>query len=106
MEAIARGAGDAFILGCNHPIWPSLGLIDGARSSMDISRHWASIRDIGRQNLLRGWQNGRFWWNDPDCLLLSGGPVLDEHGKPVGKGCRRTRCCSTRRPFMRRAACC
>ena len=107
MEAIARGAGDAFILGCNHPIWPSLGLIDGARSSMDISRHWASIRDIGRQNLLRGWQNGRFWWNDPDCLLLSSGPVLDEHGETTGrKDCRRTRCCSTPRPFMPRAACC
>ena len=89
MEAIARGAGDAFILGCNHPLWPSLGLIDGSRSSMDISRDWGSIRDIGRQNLLRGWQNGRFWWNDPDCLLLSAGPVLDMRAKPpVSKGCR------------------
>ena len=85
IEAIARGAGDAFILGCNHPMWPSLGLIDGARSSMDISRDWASIRDIGRQNLLRGWQNGRFWWNDPDCLLLSSGLVLDEHGETTGR---------------------
>jgi len=84
MEAILRGAGDAFVLGCNHPIWPSLGLIDGSRSSMDISRDWKSIRDIGRQNLLRGWQNGRFWWNDPDCLLLSGGPTLDIHGKTTG----------------------
>ncbi len=26
MQAILRGAGDSFILGCNHPIWPSLGL--------------------------------------------------------------------------------
>jgi alpha-galactosidase len=86
MAAIARGAGDAFILGCNHPIWPSLGLIDGARSSMDITRSWASIRDIGRQNLLRGWQNGRFWWNDPDCLLLSGGLVLDDHGEGLRRG--------------------
>ncbi len=85
MEAIRRGAGDAFILGCNHPMWPSLGLIDGARSSMDISRDWASIRDIGRQNLLRGWQNGRFWWNDPDCLLVSAGPALDTHGGTAGR---------------------
>jgi len=85
MEAIGRGAGDAFILGCNHPIWPSLGLIDGARSSMDISRDWASIRDIGRQNLLRGWQNGRFWWNDPDCLLLSAGPGLNAHDGATGR---------------------
>lgn len=72
MAAILRGAGDAFVLGCNQPMWPSLGLLDGARTSMDISHDWKSIRAIGRQNLLRGWQNGRLWWNDPDCVLLSG----------------------------------
>ena len=71
MEAILRGAGNAFILGCNHPMWGSLGLIDGSRSSMDIERSWESIARTGRQNLLRAWQNGRLWWNDPDCLLLS-----------------------------------
>lgn len=72
MAAILRGAGDAFVLGCNQPMWPSLGLLDGARTSMDISRSWKSIRTIGRQNLLRAWQNGRLWWNDPDCVLLAG----------------------------------
>jgi len=84
MAAALRGSGDAFILGCNHPMWPSLGLVDGARSSMDISRDWPSIRDIGRQNLMRGWQNGRFWWNDPDCALLSPGMVMDNSGKQTG----------------------
>lgn len=84
MQAVLRGAQDAFILGCNHPIWPSLGLLDGARSSNDISRDWRSIRDAGRQNLLRGWQNGRFWWNDPDCALLSPGIVMDISGKATG----------------------
>src|ERR1043165_2612777 len=38
MQAILRGAGDSFVLGCNHPIWPSLGLIHGSRSSNEISR--------------------------------------------------------------------
>ena len=80
MEAVLRGAGDAFVLGCNHPLWPSLGLLDGSRSSMDTSRDWKSIRDIGRQNLLRGWQNGRLWWNDPDCVLLGPGRVMDAGG--------------------------
>lgn len=70
MEAIRKGAGDAFLLGCNHPIWASLGLIHGSRSSMDISRNWESFTTIGRENLLRSWQNGRLWWNDPDCLVL------------------------------------
>jgi alpha-galactosidase len=85
MDAILRGTGNAFILGCNHPLWPSLGLIDGSRSSMDISRNWGAIRDIGRQNLLRGWQNGRFWWNDPDCVLLSPGRVMDNSGKTIAE---------------------
>ncbi len=72
MEAIRRGAGEAFILGCNHPLWPSLGLIHGSRSSMDVSRDWHHFTKTGRENLLRGWQNGRLWWNDPDALCLNG----------------------------------
>ena len=51
MQAILRGAGDSFILGCNHPIWPSLGLIHGSRSSNDIKRTWDRIETTARQNL-------------------------------------------------------
>ncbi|WP_051692057.1 glycoside hydrolase family 36 protein [Pedobacter borealis] len=83
MEAILKGSGDAFILGCNHPIWGSLGLIHGSRSSMDTWRDWKSFRNIGRENLLRGWQNGRLWWNDPDCILLTDNgaeDVMDQGG--------------------------
>jgi alpha-galactosidase len=73
IAAILRGAGKtSVILGCNHPIWPSLGLIHASRSSNDIDRSWDSFTKTGRENLLRGWQNGRFWWNDPDCLCLTG----------------------------------
>jgi alpha-galactosidase len=72
MEAVRRGAGDSFILGCNHPLWPSLGLIDGSRSSMDVTREWSNMAHIARENLLRAWQNGRLWWNDPDAVVLTG----------------------------------
>src|SRR5262245_49089553 len=72
MKAILRGAGDGFILGCNHPIWPSLGLIHGSRSSNDIKRSWDRIASTGKQNLYRNWQNGRLWWNDPDAIVLMG----------------------------------
>lgn len=72
MEAVLRGAGDAFILGCNHPLWPSLGLIHGARSSNDTSRSWESFSNTARETFYRNWQNGLLWWNDPDCILLSG----------------------------------
>jgi alpha-galactosidase len=75
MQAIRRGAGKgSYILGCNHPIWPSLGLIDGSRSSLDIERNWRSVSRTGRENLLRAWQNGRLWWNDPDTLVQTGLP--------------------------------
>jgi len=72
MEAIRRGAVNSFILGCNHPIWPSLGLIDGSRSSGDIKRTWTNFRTQARQTLNRNWQNGQLWWNDPDAVLLTG----------------------------------
>jgi len=65
------GLADDFLLGCNHPLWPSLGLLSGSRSSMDADRSWESITRIGRQNLMRAWQNERLWWNDPDCLVFS-----------------------------------
>ena len=72
MQAIVRGAGDAFLLGCNHPIWPSLGLIHGSRSSNDIKRTWDRVMTTARQNLSRNWQNRRLWWNDPDAVVLVG----------------------------------
>lgn len=79
MEAVRRGAGDGFILGCNHPIWASFGLIHGSRSSNDIKRSWDRVASIARQNLSRNWQNGRLWWNDPDAVVLTGGELtLDE----------------------------
>ncbi len=72
MAAIVRGAGRSFILGCNHPIWPSAGLVHGSRSSNDIKRSWDRIKSTAQQNLLRNWQNGRLWWNDPDAVCLTG----------------------------------
>jgi len=78
MQAILRGAGDSFILGCNHPIWPSLGLIYGSRSSNDIKRSWERFETTARQNLSRNWQNGQLWWNDPDAVVLTGDLTEDE----------------------------
>lgn len=78
MAAVLRGAGDGFVLGCNHPLWPSLGLIHGSRSSGDISRDWKVFQHTARENFNRNWQNNRLWWNDPDCLLLTGKLSEDE----------------------------
>jgi alpha-galactosidase len=78
MQAVLRGTRDAFVLGCNHPIWPSLGLVHGSRSSNDIKRSWARVAGTARQNLQRNWQNGRLWWNDPDAVCLMGELSEDE----------------------------
>jgi alpha-galactosidase len=78
MRAIVRGAGDGFLLGCNHPIWPSLGVLHGSRSSNDINRSWDRVMTTARQNLSRNWQNGRLWWNDPDAVVLAGQLSDDE----------------------------
>jgi alpha-galactosidase len=78
MAAVLKGTRDAFVLGCNHPLWPSIGLIHGSRSSHDIRRDWKRIRDTARQNLSRNWQNGRLWWNDADAIVLTGALSDDE----------------------------
>jgi alpha-galactosidase len=79
MQAVLKGAGDSFILGCNHPIWPSFGLIHGSRSSGDVKRVWDTFQKISRQNLNRNWQNGKLWWNDPDAVTLSGNMPMEEY---------------------------
>jgi alpha-galactosidase len=80
MEAIVRGAGPgAVILGCNAPIWPSFGLVNAMRTGNDVSRSRASFFNTARENFNRGWQNGKLWVNDPDCVLLA-----DNGKKPSG----------------------
>lgn len=72
MKAILKGAGpNSFILGCNQPMWPSLGVVHGNRTSMDIAPQFESFQRVGRENLYRSWQNNKLWWNDPDCILLT-----------------------------------
>ena len=73
MEAIVRGAGPgAVILGCNAPMWPSLGLVNAMRTSNDTSRSRSGFLGTARENFNRCWQNGKLWVNDPDCVLLAG----------------------------------
>lgn len=71
MAAILRGAGEgAFLLGCNAPLWPSLGLVHGMRVSDDVERQGARFRQIAREAFCRAWQNDRLWALDPDCVCL------------------------------------
>lgn len=71
MEAILEGAGsDSFVLGCNAPMWPSLGLVHGMRIANDIFRSWNNFHDVAKENFWRNWQHNKLWINDPDAVLL------------------------------------
>ncbi|WWE57222.1 alpha-galactosidase [Parasalinivibrio latis] len=70
MEAIAKGAGDAWLLGCNAPMWPSLGLVDAMRVSDDVERNPHRFSQIARESFYRSWQHQRLWHIDPDCVTL------------------------------------
>ena len=77
---------DAYLLGCGAPILPSVGLVDAMRVSADIALHYepsdgpdpcqpsqvgAELSTVGR-----AWQHGRFWVNDPDCIVAR--PAMEQ----------------------------
>jgi alpha-galactosidase len=68
----------AYLLGCGAPILPSVGLVDAMRVSPDTAPEHEplqgdlsqpSVRAAMLSGVGRAWQHGRFWVNDPDCLL-------------------------------------
>lgn len=71
MLAVLKGVGDAFMLGCNRLLWPSLGLIDDQEASDDISRKWQGFAYTGRKIYCVP-DKWKLWMNDPDCILLTG----------------------------------
>jgi alpha-galactosidase len=75
-EAIGPGA---TLLGCGAPILPSVGLYDAMRVSPDVAPLYEPAEgDLGAPSQLsavhtgraRAFQHGRFWINDPDCLIV------------------------------------
>jgi alpha-galactosidase len=86
LAAYRRGVGlvrevigpEAYLLGCGAPILPSVGLVDAMRVSPDIALEYEpadgdlsqpSQRSAALSTVGRAWQHGRFWVNDPDCLV-------------------------------------
>jgi len=77
MEAVLKGCNEnSVVLGCNAPIWPSLGLVTAMRTSGDINRDWQTIKGTANENLCRAWQNGKLWDSDPDCVVLANDTVF------------------------------
>lgn len=83
MEAIWSATGeDAFILGCNAPMWPSLGLVTAMRVTNDVIRNVRHMANLSEQCFNRNWMHKTLWINDPDCLIMSDAvsPVMDPAG--------------------------
>ena len=72
MQAILEGAGKgSFILGCNAPMWPSIGVVHGMRITDDIYRVWQCFKSRSEECFNRNWQNQHLWFNDPDCIVIN-----------------------------------
>jgi alpha-galactosidase len=79
VELIREAIGaDAYLLGCGAPILPTVGLVDAMRVSADVAPTYTSWDgDVSQPSQLgatistvaRAWQHGRFWVNDPDCVV-------------------------------------
>ncbi|HSS95370.1 MAG TPA: glycoside hydrolase family 36 protein [Candidatus Dormibacteraeota bacterium] len=70
---------EATLLGCGAPILPSVGLVDVMRVSPDTGPNYEpmagdvavpSQRSAVLAGRARAFQQGRFWINDPDCLIV------------------------------------
>ncbi len=78
LEIIREAAGDeAFLLGCTCHFGPAIGLVDAMRVGPDTAARWSegtepSVKRALQLSLLRGWMHRRWWWNDPDSLVVRG----------------------------------
>jgi alpha-galactosidase len=80
IELIRMAVGsDAYLLGCGAPILPSVGRFDAMRISPDVAPTYEppggdlsapSQRAAALTGAARAFQHGRFWVNDPDCLVV------------------------------------
>lgn len=88
LELIRQAAGDrTFLLGCGCPLGPGVGIFDAMRIGPDVAPNWrprlfgleapwraesgmAAARNAIQVTLVRSALHGRWWHNDPDCLLV------------------------------------
>ena len=79
LETVRDAVGDAFVLGCGAPGFPSVGLVDAMRIGPDTAPYWRQEGDSASQpaheNAVRNVLNRQFchrrlWVNDPDCQLV------------------------------------
>jgi len=91
LEIMRQAAGDeSFLLGCGCPFGPAIGIVDAMRIGPDTAPNWEpwfnwlpwaenllrrepsppALRNSLRHALNLSCLHRRWWWNDPDCLLV------------------------------------
>jgi alpha-galactosidase len=91
MEAVREGIGEeTYLLGCGCPMGPAIGIVDAIRVGPDTAPNWnpflwstpwatalikedrsvAALRNNIRQTINLSSLHRRWWWNDPDCLMV------------------------------------
>jgi alpha-galactosidase len=76
MQIMREAAGDAWILACGAPFLPSLGYAESFRTGADIAFELSPDPSIdyyrwqARSTAARSWTQGRWWWMDPDQLIV------------------------------------
>ena len=84
LELVRETVGpDVYLVGCGAPLLPSVGLVDAMRVSPDTFHEGGEDGSTGLRGLMplaaRAWQQGRFWVNDPDCLVAR--PSYSQRGR-------------------------
>jgi alpha-galactosidase len=78
VELIRSCIGESYLLGCGAPQLPSIGLVDSMRVSADVDPAYEpgngdlsqpSQRGAVLNGVSRAFHHGRFWANDPDCII-------------------------------------
>ncbi|HSB67688.1 MAG TPA: alpha-galactosidase [Anaerolineales bacterium] len=91
LGALRHGSGEGvFLLGCGCPFGPAIGVVDAMRIGPDTAPSWEpyfhwlpwtrrliksnpsmpALRNAMRNTLELSSLNRKWWWNDPDCLLV------------------------------------
>ena len=70
LKAIRDAVPDSFLLACSQHFMPCVGLVDGARFSEDTHASAGPIIRAANQTLNRFWMFDKFYWADPDCLIV------------------------------------
>ena len=70
LRAIREAVPDSFLLACSQHFLPCVGLVDGARFSDDTHASTGPILSAFNQTAARFWMFDRFYWADPDCIIV------------------------------------